>query len=258
MIKRIRNYLDKLCYLPQLQLRYLLSRSVKSNYFILSTHRSGTNLLVSLLNHVLPESCHTGEPLHEWVKGKYGLQLTSKEASVYYVRCVLNSIRGDMAGMKIMYHQLNSNKLSVKKLREEFPDSKIIVLYRRNIFEQYISFRLAKKTKVWVANDEYIPLEANKIEISEDKFRYFEHYVREAYRVMFDELGNDPNVCILEYERVCKDEMGTLKKIAECLGVNHVNLEGVKKPNKIITKNYDEYVTNISQLSHLFSSQQEY
>lgn len=184
---------------------YLKQRPAKTHVFVLCTGRTGSNLLVSYLNSN-PAAFFGGEILSPDVTGiRY--KLISKSSIYRHVRHFLNYGQRPVSGAKICFAHLEIRGLSPKKLDAEFPEANWIVLYRKNVLDQFISYEMAYKTGQWarLKNSREPSTENTRIELSaSDMLKYFE-LTRQRYESALKTPGIRKHSLWISYEELAEN-----------------------------------------------------
>lgn len=120
---------------------------IRPGVFILSTPRTGSNLLMSYLH---PERTFEYEILSK--DSPHGLRIKwlSKRSVFRHIRHFLHYTGEPSCPIKILFHQIEAFGISPEEIYAEFPSTKWIILYRENILNQYLSQELAYQTGRWI------------------------------------------------------------------------------------------------------------
>ena len=112
------------------------------SFLILSSGRSGSTLLVQYLRCHPSIACHIAEPLNPDTNG---LTNVSSHTLVNYLMAQLLSWRR-YSGCKVFCQQLEHYRISFAEILAALRDPRILVLYRENTLETFVSLQLAFKT----------------------------------------------------------------------------------------------------------------
>lgn len=258
MIKLFKKILDLLDYV----FFSLVSPTVKAERFVIITNaRSGSNLLVSLLNKHPSIICHSEIYSREAIflaakyqyfksKSKFFVFVRDRFSRMFIVLVWLFSRRAKVVGFKYFLDQTRR----IEKCVLLNPEVKKIILKRRNILRMEISRQIAMKTQVWVSFDERRELTAIRFDI--------EQFWDQAD--LCKKSGNEMEAKIVE-EGQCfcevyyEDLMGSkakesLDKIFDFLGLRKHLIDtdkiSMKKQNpfpvKEIVENYEELSASLS------------
>lgn len=124
----------------------LLKKSPHAPVFIVSTPRSGSNLL----ENYLVSTGHyksVGEILSN--RRVIGYEKNNRHKSIQLITFFCNFYPKKPVLIKIHLPQLHNTNLHFSNILTQYPDAKIIILYRKNVLEQFISLKKAKTTKEW-------------------------------------------------------------------------------------------------------------
>lgn len=194
-------------------LKYHFRRRPKTPVFILTSRRSGSNLLVSYLNSV-PGVSFATEPLNPDMY--YGLRqrFLSKRTVLRHIAHTINDAAGSISGMKLLYIRMKAHGLEVADLLSRFPNARFIMLYRRSLLRQYLSLKMAEKTDVWVSPPQAAgrPVDLKiRLDIS-DLWRF-----SADIRGFYESLANAPELrgrtALVEYESLAADPQGVFDRI---------------------------------------------
>jgi hypothetical protein len=116
--------------------------------FLLCGPRTGSNLLMSYLNSH-PQVSIGGEVFSQNDPAGLSGGWVSKKMAFDHLRHFLHYLDRPVCGAKIMFPHLQMRGISLDEMRRQFPNSQWIVLYRENILDQYISYKIAWKTNRW-------------------------------------------------------------------------------------------------------------
>ena len=225
----------------KISLRYRLQRSPKEPVFILSTRRTGSNLLLDLLNS-MPEASFAGEILNH--RMAYGLRKNhvSKSAVLRHVRHSINACPKKICGAKLIKTHLENHRLSPEDLLEIYPHARFIILYRRSLIEQFVSLKIAQRTDIWQWRKDFIPPKNISISIAELAGYCLD--IKTFYGKLLEECP--PQSLLLEYERLAENPQEVFEdRVFSFLGVpsSTVKTSHVKqntRPLHEIIRNYDE------------------
>jgi len=214
--------------------------------FVISTARSGSKLLISLLNshsrismkkEILSDTNYEG--LSRLFHGR-GQMLR-------HIKYGVMSRNAQYAGVKLQLSQMNKWNITPHNLCEFFPTARFIILYRQNIIEQFLSLQRARKTGKWhktSSGSKSRHLEKTYFDIG--AFRRFCNYIKRAYTNLkkYPELKN--RSIIVSYEDLVEKGQnwfdGTvfpfLHLEPEVLGTNLVKLN--RWPLEKSIENYHE------------------
>lgn len=179
---------------------YCWAQKPRAPCFIVCTMRTGSNLLLSYLNSV-PGMSLAGEILHPHQMAGLRRHGISKASVIRHIRYSLNRCRHERCGAKLRLDQLRSHDLDVRQLREYFPSSKAIVLYRRSLADQYLSLQIARVTNQWIRKGGKSATERRgKINVDRDDFLKYCGEVKDLYAWALGVGGLGSYAVMLSYE----------------------------------------------------------
>lgn len=227
----------------RISLKYCFRRSKKEPTFILSTYRSGSNLLLSYLNSVSSVSFAS-----EILNGDmhYGLRrkFITKRAVLRHIRHSLNDCRTTVCGAKLHGHHLAMHGLTVTDLQKAFPGSKFIILYRESVFNQYVSLQIAETTNHWLWGKDFRLPEAIIVDVA--KMQRFCQDVKNFYYGLSENAALRPVSVWLSYEELASDPVKVFnERLFPFLGVpqspihSEMKKQNTKDPTQIV-KNFGE------------------
>jgi len=128
---------------------YIRKRHAKSPFFILCDRRTGSHLFVSYLNST--QKVFFADEIFSQLQ-PYGLRRwgVSKKMALRHVRHYLNWCKTTVCGVKIFFSDFKELGLEMDDFLREFPHARWFVLYRENMLDQYLSYKLAQKTNEWL------------------------------------------------------------------------------------------------------------
>jgi len=204
-------------YTLRIALRYYYRRLPKHFFFILTTQRTGSTLLVQYLNSTEIISVHNellnplyryGFKLHclPWIRRESAI----KKKALFHIACVLNDTEHELCGTKLMKDQLEANHITIEDLHEYFPSAKFIILYRKSLADQYVSLLTTRTIGAFTRSvNEYNESEfIRQLVINpQDLLKYYEE-IRSFYLNILAYRGIIENAIIIEYEELAKNPNG--------------------------------------------------
>lgn len=214
----------------------------RNNFLLLSAPRCGTTLTVNYLNCSRQIRCR-GEILGQG-HFQYGhpFRMQPDRLKLHFESFFVKR-PGVMTGAKILTYHLDELPIKLVDLIEILDRPKIVVLYRENTLEQYVSLKLAEGTGVWHAKrtTSFVP-----IRLDPDDYLAFAERERRMWRDNFDVLDRS-EIHTLAYERLCARPDASMRGVFEYLGVRPVAVRSrlVKiDPRPLWSKlaNYQQFV----------------
>jgi LPS sulfotransferase NodH len=227
----------------------LLSQNklIKSNdnltkFIILSRSRSGSNLLVSLLDSH-PNIYVRGEVFHNLRGRNYKKILKSffYKMPNHFQAC----------GFKIFYyHPLDTDCNALWEELVKNKDIKVIHLYRKNLLKTVISRKIAIETDIWSS-------EKTKLaQIPKFEFppKLIEEEIKKSinWRNKYNKLFNNHHIIELSYEDMIKSLNDDLFFLQEFLGLSKMKLYShLEKQQK---KSLSQVLSNYTEIEEYFST----
>lgn len=215
-------------------------------FIVLSRSRTGSNLLISLLNSH-PNVYAEGEILSE-LNGKNYKDILAKAfgKQPFHVKA---------KGFKIFYyHPIDDKHSGIWDTLSSIDDLHIIHLKRRNILHTLISRKVASIRDIWVVKSTNWHSGADRNEITvnfsidelSEGFEQTRRWEQEG-----DDIFKKQPLISIYYEDLVNHREQTFRKITEFLGVRYILPKtNLKKQN---TKSMRDTVTNFEALKSAFS-----
>lgn len=183
----------------------IVGRVDRPRALILSSSRSGSNFLVSLLNSS-PDLAFQGEAF----KDTTGARLEVDYRSVYPKRSLV------LHGAKIFYYHPNGIKdYAVWERLQADPQVRVIHLMRRNLLRAYISVQLAERSGVWMSRTS---TDSGSIALDVEAFNAWRDRRIARSKAAVERLKGRPLLPVF-YEDLAADSAAELERIAAFLGV---------------------------------------
>jgi len=230
-------------------------------FIILSTHRSGTNLLTSLLNShrqiKMNGECfrpsYFDATLHHSFFIRILLTTYRNVLPIHFLQSYIYRPypRGIRAvGFELFYtHNRKGWSKQTWQYIQNTSKIKIIHLQRKNLLRSYASLRIAEKTNLWnTAN----PKKITSITIELDYTACRQYFLAtEAYRKFFDTYFQNHDCLSITYEDLVASRNRETKKILRFLNVPNQMLS--TSLVKLDTRSLSDIVQNYAQLKRRFS-----
>ncbi len=212
-------------------------------FIVLSAGRDGSNLMVDYLNSVAGVHVQ-GEVLNDALP--YGVPKNcSATAALQHIRRSLLDGRDAFRGLKVHFGQLRSRNMTVENLQRGVPHAKYIILYRRNMAEQFVSLRRAATTGQWLLKDPAARKDATVRVEREPLLAFYERH-RQCYGALMQCPWLRDKAVIVSYEELVADPNAVFREsVCPLLGlpVVTVHTDMVKQnPHGLrdTVENYDE------------------
>lgn len=215
-------------------------------FYVLFTHRSGSNLLRQCLDRLPGVAC-SGEILDRKHASGLPIRWIPRWAVMWHLAHA-PAVRGrPVAGACLTLQQLEWRGVGPADLATAWPEARFVVLYRRRLADQYLSLRLARVTGEWTRRAGARPSPLVHVRLDPKAFRAFVASTRTAYARTLDDLGRRGVArLVLSYERLASDPQRVLDETAApFLGVaaRPVRLtlvkQGIYSPEQVV-ENFDE------------------
>ena len=120
------------------------------SFLIVSSARSGSTLLVQLLNNNKGIQCKS-ELLDTKPLEQYRLDGAGRKTLMNYILAMLLPMKLWLpyTGFKLFYEQLEYCNLSLEQVLDGLCSPPVIVLYRENLLETFVSLEIAVQTNIW-------------------------------------------------------------------------------------------------------------
>ncbi len=233
---------------------YLRKKPVKTCSFILGNPRTGSTLLVNYLNSN-PDAYFETEILFDRDPSGIRRRFISKKSVFRHIRHSLNRGRRPVGGAKIFFTHLQTHRISLKELESRFPQVKWIVLYRKNILDQYLSHKIAFRTDQWLRtrSSDLPKLESARVNLPIRSLLGFRRRVLKRYESALEVRGIHDRSLWISYEELSEDPQKLFDEaIFPFLGLpRHPVRTGLIKQN--IWK-YHEVISNYEGVKDLIES----
>jgi LPS sulfotransferase NodH len=186
--------------------------------FVLSTARAGSHHLTGLLRG-LPGVSVRGEILNpksipRWLQPavrNQAMRFTSRPRALAYVARVLAAMPGPVCVVRLLPSHLARAGISAQDLHEAFPDALFLVLYRRSLAAQYVSWRISRSTGRWASwgENRFEPF-AGKIAVDPEEFRRWCESERSDYAGFLAAPGVAKRGIVVCHEDLVADPAGVL------------------------------------------------
>lgn len=211
-------------------------------FVIITRSRTGSNLLVSLLNN--HPNIHSEGEVFRRIGGTSCLEIwnsifTSKLSRIKYV------------GFKIFYyHPLDSDDISVWNYLKEDHEIKVIHLRRENMLQTIVSRKIAGKTDVWSsAGNNKLPLSERQIFLTAQECNSEFSKTEDNERLTRDNFSTHPFLEVT-YEDLVDNNQKVMNNIFEFLGIPSFLVSSkLKKQNG---ESLSNLITNFNSLKQEF------
>lgn len=231
---------------------YFRQPSTYTPLFVLTTYRCGSNLLIDYLNCICGVRCYPELLSSNISIGPIRPFLSTNEA-VSHLQLSLHALQSPVRGCKLMLDQLEACDVAIETLRESFPGSRFIILYRQSIAEQFVSLRIAQATKQWFVR-RHKPVKRVAISLDECEMRKFCEQVRERYKNVFDCAWLRACSTVVSYEELVADPKKILQEYV-CPLIERPITDPVSSMQKQNSLPLSERVLNYDTMANLFDAE---
>lgn len=228
---------------------YWLQPGKASPIFILCMQRTGSSLLFDYLSHI-PDSKFSFEMLNNEMSE--GIRHDSPKAKVLnHIKYTIYSLNTKVLGAKFFLDQLLVHRLELADLTRLFPCAKFLLLYRKNLAEQYVSLEIARRTNEWFYYGNK-PEFTETIHVDLKGLLYFAENCREKYAEIFQNKLFKQHGLAISYESVVEDFAALMvKKLSVFLGLPPWDFDSElkkrnRRPLQEIIENYDELADTLA------------
>jgi len=223
----------------------LVGNNQYRRFIVLSRSRTGSNLLISLLN---------SHP-HIYAEGEIFAKLSGRNYKEVLAKAFAKQpFHINAKGFKIFYyHPLDDRSCNIWDELQSLNDLHIIHLKRRNILRTLLSRKIAKIQNVWAVSSDRQHSNLCKDKVSThftvDELNKGFKQTRE-WEEVGDKMFRTHPVLSIDYEELVNDRTNTFRKVTEFLGVEYTQPKTeLKKQN---TKSMRETITNYDALKSAF------
>jgi LPS sulfotransferase NodH len=200
----------------------LLGSSRYRNFLILSSARSGSNLLVDYMRGHWRIHCHR-EILNEDYYVYGSLIGKSEFRRRLQIRSLFTKVPQlpfrapfQFVGAKILIDQFSQVGMSVSEVCRVLGNPRLIVLYRNDLLETYVSREIARSNGLWYStkspNEETIFVEW-------ERFRSYCEEERALWRACLLEIKNYSELHFVDYNSLVNDPVEEVGKVLSFIGV---------------------------------------
>lgn len=248
LLNRFRNR----AYPCRLRFKKLFTASRKRNFvFITGSGRSGSQLLLTYLNNLPGFSLCQNEPLHPRQLDLHGLKFRSGRQALAWLDCLMHDLPHEMTGAKLLNWHFELHGLNLAMIQKAFPGAKFINIYRRNVFEQFVSFKTAKASNVWHRTEGQTRFNLPAFYFDRSEFAVYEGSVRYFHEMLHTQLKEGENLLSAAYEDLNEDPAQLFsQKIGPFLGLPSVP-ELKTHLVKSIESSYADFIVNYDEVRDL-------
>jgi LPS sulfotransferase NodH len=192
------------------------------NFLILTSPRSGSNLLVDYLRGHRCVHCH-GEILNRQYCDDLALRAQTDRRKMLHFRSLFIKlprtrlrIPRQFVGAKIQLEQFPKNHVTLPSVLEWLGNPRIIILYRKDLLETYVSRQIA-----YINNRYYSKTSSNELSVSVDweRFRQYCDVERTSWDACLAAIGTSCDVHFLDYDSLVADPRTEVAQAFRFIGV---------------------------------------
>ncbi len=235
----MRHNLDhrlKLWHRIKIFLKYYLKRSDKEPVFVISERRTGSSLLLSYLSSI-PDVSSAGEVIRK-------LWTLSRSGVLHHIQYSINNCKHKLCFAKLFQSDLEARKVDLKDIKNHIPNARFVILYRRSLLDQFLSFRIAEMTNHYRWNEDFkLP---PFIHVSKSELLEFCEETKNHYKQMLSHDWLKDCSIIVDYENLVSNPQKVFDKtifpflgLTSCSVSTEMCKQNTKKPEELVA-NYEE------------------
>ena len=198
--------------------------SMNRSFIILSSGRSGSSMLTMLMNCHPSIFCHTLELLNPDELIQYNLvrdgsTVVSSHHLIKYIKARLVPWKPWLpyTGFKLFNEQIEFCKLPLGNLLNALHSPPVIVLYRENLLETYVSLQISFQTGIWFSEQKINQL---SIEIDWEDFQHYAIIERNRWRESMHVLSTHRKILFISYAELSNRKTESMGKIFTFLNLD--------------------------------------
>ena len=217
-----------------------------STFLVLSSARSGSTLLMQYLGSHPSLLCSFQEPLNR--------ETLAEQNLVGYKTGILNYLTASVlpwrpwawryAGCKVFCEQLEYCRICLHDILVALRHPVVVVLYRRNMLDTYVSLHIAFQTGVWFSEEEV--KEERRVHVDWQAFQDYVQEERERWRESLQGLKKAKKIHFLSYEELSSNRDSSLAGVFSFLGVSQSHVTAFSKKQNPLS--LEEKVLNIAEI----------
>lgn len=225
----------------------LFGNKTYKKFIIISTSRTGSTLLMALLNDHANINC----------EGEIFKNLNGKSCELIWGEFFNNrSQKTKQVGFKLFYSHPRGEDKKIWDIISEDKDVKIIHLMRKNILRIFLSQKIGLKNKLWTENifkPNNTPLESKKVALDFQEAQAAFHKISD-YQDKTKKLFKNHSYLETYYEDIVADRESELKNIFHFLGLPKMKVSADNKKQN--PENLNELIDNYSEFKDYFKDTQ--
>ena len=230
---------------------YLQLPYFNKSFVILSSGRSGSTLLVQYLNYHHSIICYS-ELLNreELCKNHISSVSGSGTQRVSLVRYLLSKLLPlnpftSWTGFKLFNEQLEYCKLPLSQVMSALCNPPVIVLFRENLLETFVSLKIAERNGIWFSEDK-----VNSCSLQVDWEEFHEYCLveggrwKQSMRELSFSISN--KILFISFEEIVSNRDETMEKVFGFLNLGSCYVEACSKRQN--PQPLEEKVSNYSDI----------
>lgn len=181
------------------------------SFVIVSSGRSGSTLLVQLLNTNKRIQCSM-EPLNRELLDKHQLEGADSRTLLNYMLAML--LPGNLwlryTGFKLFNEQLEYCNLGLQEVVRGLHHPPIIVLYRENLLETFVSLKIAFQNNIWYSENQ---VNNCSVEVDWDEFYLYAEGERMRWKKTISDLRGMRKIIISFDELTGSQQKETMHRL---------------------------------------------
>lgn len=197
---------------------YLRLPYFNKSFLILSSGRSGSTLLVQYLNYHPSIQCH-GELLNrEDLEGSHLGRGTDSQTLTNYILAKLVPFKPWLpyTGFKLFNEQLEYCDISLKTILDSLQAPPIIILYRENLLETFVSLKIAQYNDIWFSES---IVNSCSVEVDWDDLLEYCERERRRWRGSLKAVPASCKMTFVSFEEMIENQNQVACKLFRFLGV---------------------------------------
>ncbi|CAH1791932.1 unnamed protein product [Owenia fusiformis] len=238
----------------------------KKHYIMLTIPRSGSTMLHNIICQHPNISC-IDEPLHKKELKPRGLFGDPIDSIMQHLHKSVNKLDCyQMHGAKIFTEHLSDANISLYDVIKTLKQPKIVLLYRRNILDSFVSLKSSQHSRIWNTfkseSPKTVPFNGPKmkppptqnISLSYKEFEHWRNLMKVTWKKPLKVFHNYTNhlKTVVTYTDITENGHETIPKLFKFLGFESEYFEPLtfkQNPHSLEQKipNYSEFMTQLKE-----------
>lgn len=227
-----------------------LARTDRRAVFVLATARSGSYLLLDLLNSLDGVSLG-GEVLNRDAPFGPSRLVRGPRTAALHLRAAVWSRSSPITGAKLLLGQMESAGLDLRSVMDLFPGGRFVLLYRQSLADQFLSLRAAERTRQFQAGAGETVREPGPLRVDLADFDRFRRRIEALNTAAVETPGFRASATTISYEELAADPCGVVdRRLRPTLDLpaGEVRVSRVKlntRPKSDMVENWAEVATEL-------------